>query len=237
MKTAKTRQEPDRHIATPPQGLRGGTRRAKCCGSSGSEHAPTTGPHTSCLWCHLFPPGLLPLNGFPEAARSPCRTRSGQPSALPTLDLLPALPHLPPGISYRATNSQDDTASVRRPILHWSLAAAANEGCSQPHLRGAVWSQACRAQDVLGFQQNVAEWSLALSLSAYLPSCELSQALQWFPPTAQMILQADVNPSPVLLQELSKPRRVWYRVACLLRGNAGPGRRTRDPRQPLVIKF
>ena len=149
MKTAKTRQEPDRHIATPPRGLRGGTRRAKCCGSSGSEHAPTTSPHTSCLWCHLFPPGLLPLNGFPEAARSPCRTRSGQPSALPTLDLLPALPHPPPGISYRATNSQDDTASVRRPILHWSLAAAANEDCGQPHLRGAEWSQARRAQDVL----------------------------------------------------------------------------------------
>lgn len=93
MKTAKTRQEPDRHIATPPRGLRGGMRRAKCRGSRGSEHAPTTSPHTSCLWCHLFPPGLLPLNGFPEAARSPCRTRSGQPSALPTLDLLPALPH------------------------------------------------------------------------------------------------------------------------------------------------
>lgn len=44
MKTAKTRQEPDRHIATPPQGLRRGTRRAKCCGSSSSEHAPTTSP-------------------------------------------------------------------------------------------------------------------------------------------------------------------------------------------------
>ena len=135
-------------------------------------------------------------------------------------------PTPPPGISYRATNSQDDTASVRRPIFHWSLAAAANEGCSQPHLRGAEWSQACRAQDVLGFQQNVAEWSLALS--AYLPSCKLSQALQWFPPTAQMLLQADVKPSPVLLQELSKPRRVWHSVACLLRGNAGPGRRIQD---------
>lgn len=44
-------------------------------------------------------------------------------------------PPLPtPGMLSRATSSQDHTASVRRPILPWSLAAVANESCGQTSL-------------------------------------------------------------------------------------------------------
>lgn len=57
---------------------------------------------------------------------------------------LPQLP--PPGILSRASSSQDHTASVRRPILLWSLAAVANEGCGQPPPPGPAPSKTGRVK-------------------------------------------------------------------------------------------
>lgn len=60
MKTAKTRAG-QTHCDASPGTVRGEEGQAQC----GSEHVPATSPRTSCLRYHLFPPGLLPLNGVP----------------------------------------------------------------------------------------------------------------------------------------------------------------------------
>lgn len=98
---------------------------------------------------------------------------------------LPQLP--PPGILSRASSSQDHTASVRRPILLWSLAAVANEGCGQPPpprprpLKDRPSeATACGLKNVPGFRQAGTGWRSALSLTAHLPHWELSQALPRF---------------------------------------------------------
>lgn len=131
-----------RNIPTPPQRRRGWEWRAECRKSSyriAWSISLLQAPHTSCWWCHLLQPsaGCFLWVAFPEAACSPCRTRSGHSSTLPSLDLLPAtVSPLHLSISYRAISSQDDTASVRRPILHWSLAvqvrAAVNPTYDRP---------------------------------------------------------------------------------------------------------
>lgn len=154
MKTTKARQEQETSLPLPREGGggSGGRSAGKVAIGLLGVYPCLQAPHTSCWWCHLLQPstGCFLWVAFPEAACSPCRTRSGHSSTLLSLDLLPAtVSPLHLSISYRATSSQDDTASVRRPILHWSLAvqvrAAVNSTYDRPSEATAFRTQQSRA--------------------------------------------------------------------------------------------
>lgn len=173
---------------------------------------------------------------FPEAARSLCRTRSGHPSTLPQLDLLPAT--VPPTLQYflQGHPLQDDTASVRRPILHWSLAvqvrAAVNPISDRPReVTG------CGPVGVPGYTQDTTEESSALSFPVYLRSCELSQVLPRFHLNAPALSASRCRPSLSLSAAAKQGKK------CLIHSSGVPHRqcwtRKQNPgtKEHVVIKF
>lgn len=145
------------------------------------EHAPATSPHTSCLWCHLLPPRLLLWMAFPHWS-CPLTLSDTIRSAQHCAHTRPAACHSSPHLVF------SPGPSAPKMTLHllgdpfflghfllWPMWAEVN-----PPKDRLSEVTACGLRDVPGIRWEIKEWSSALSLSAYLPHCQLSQGLPWF---------------------------------------------------------